>query len=182
MSIRPLYEKYGVENYYQNFGHLYKNPHENEIIKLLKQSLFLFNKNDYILDLSCGNGIITKYLLGNDFINIKGCDPYLYEIYQKETGCECYKLNFNDLINNQLNESFNIAICSFALHLCEENKLYNFLSSLKYNNQVKLLIIISPTKKPNIDKYFSLDILNFIEKTINGKNIYMKIYKLSGLS
>jgi len=175
MAIRLMYEKYGVDTYYKNHSKEYENPHKKEIIDIIKN--IEIKHTDKILDLSCGDGLITETLLELGYNNIKGCDPYMCDIYKKKTKKECYNYDFIDIINNKMTEQFDIVICSFALHLCDEKNLFSLINQLKYFNNIKKLYIITPHKKPNLNNICSLD-KTFITKTLKGKKIYLKIYNI----
>jgi len=84
--------------------------------------------------------------------NIKGCDPYTSDLYRKKTGKECLEYDFKDIANGKLKESFDLVICSFALHLAEKSLLPNIL----YYLNTKELIILTPHKKPEINNFFEL--------------------------
>ena len=63
LDIRNNYQKFGVENYYKNVKHEYKNPHlsyiEESILKIINDYNIDFSK---VLDLACGTGEITTIL------------------------------------------------------------------------------------------------------------------------
>ncbi len=67
-------------------------------------------KDDKVLDIGCGNGIITNFLKQYFEINIKGCDIKNYLIY---------KVPFIKIVNNQLpytKKVFNVALLNDVLH------------------------------------------------------------------
>jgi len=175
MSIRAEYEKYGVKEYYTNHRKTYRNYHEKEVNELLLRILNIINKQDNILDLCCGNGLVTKILMKNGYDNIIGCDPYMYQEYKIETNKKCLKYNFIDIINYKLNIKNNIVICSFGLHLCEKYNLKMLINALKYNG-MEILIIITPHKQPKLDGIIELK-YEIYEFTHKNKKIYMRIYE-----
>ncbi len=81
-SIRKLYEKYGVREYYEKHSNNYENPHLPQIKKLITKNKDKFNLKK-VLDLCCGRGEVTKILQELNVKNIYGLDPYFKEIYEK---------------------------------------------------------------------------------------------------
>ena len=79
-AIRNMYAQMGVDNFYKEHGNEYKNPHTEIINQLLSK----VDVGDKILDLCCGSGEVTKNFLNKDII---GCDPYTFNLYQKERRC-----------------------------------------------------------------------------------------------
>ena len=146
-SIRKQYEIHGVKNYYANMANQYSNPHEPQVQQLLKQ----LNLSGTVLDLACGDGSASLAL--NNDCTIVGCDPYLYEQYEERTGFPCYPYSFDDIFNGVLgNINFDVIVCSFAMHLCEESKLNVLLYQLsRLSNK---LVIISPHKRPIISENY----------------------------
>jgi SAM-dependent methyltransferase len=173
MSIRLKYETYGVDEYYKNHHKSYSNPHMIQIKDLLIKNKVII-KNNKILDLCCGTGEVTRTLLDLGYKNIKGCDPYTNEIYKTKTNQECYKYNFVDLINYKLEEEFDCVICSFGMHLCSEKNMTPLINALKYI-KVKHVIIITPHKRPNLDRFFNNKFVDFV-LTDRGKKVYLMSY------
>ena len=132
----------GVAKFYETED--YVNPHLFDIERAIDHLKGIVNlENRKVLDLSCGNGEVTKLLpTSNDVV---GSDPYLYHKYQKETGLFCYNYSFKDIAQGRLSEPFDLIICSYAIHLCEDS----MLSTVLYNLGMlcKQFIILSPTKK-----------------------------------
>lgn len=169
-SIRNLYKEQGVELFYKNNSTTYHNPHEKIIHEHIKHFFKYINKNDKILDLCCGSGEVSRFLLQHGFNNIVGCDPFTHENYKLKTNLNCLTHDFKYLSNNKLNTEFDLIICSFALHLCDKSLLPNLLFNLSLIT--KKLIIISPNKKPDINVYFYLNEEFYLNK-VRGK-FYIK--------
>lgn len=167
MSIRAGYEKVGVVDYYKLNANSYSNPHELLIKDLLIDFISNFNRDLKILDLCAGSGEITRILQSQGFSNITGLDPFTFELYKQKTSCDCFTFDFKDLSIGKLSESFDLVICSFALHLAPESMLPNILYNLNTNN----LLILSPHKRPNIKDFFSL------ENSLYKNKIHLKYYK-----
>lgn len=162
-SIRGEYEIFGVDNYYKEFSEEYRNPHFETIKKLLSN----VNVKGSVLDLCCGSGEVTK-IISND--RVVGCDPYMSEVYFKNTGKKAFKFNFKEIAEGALyGNYFDTIICSFALHLCE----LSFLEKVLYQLSIITndLIVISPHKRPIIkENYFKLDMELKIDR------VYLKRY------
>lgn len=150
-SIRAKYEKFGVDGYYKNNADSYSNPHIDIIRDIITEKLTTDLKELKILDLCCGAGEITNiFILNNKNADIKGADPYTFEIYTKKTNKYCYPFSFKDIAAGKLTESFDVIICSFGLHLCERSLLPAVLWQL--GGISKTLIILTPNKKPDCAK------------------------------
>ena len=147
-SIRAYYETHGVIQYYQTHGGNYSNPHESAIFKCLD---VVFNKHkpclDNVLDLACGNGVITSYLLATS--NVVGIDPYTAVAYQNRVGKKALNYTFQKIGRGEIRDhKYDLIICSFALHLVE----YSYLPSICYElAQISpKLLILTPHKRPII--------------------------------
>lgn len=149
-SIRDQYKKFGVKNFYAFHGGEYKNPHEPAI----RKSILYIYQNwglDFsgVLDMACGRGEITKILKDIGIKNIDAVDPYLSDEYEKETGNNCMKMSFDDIMKGSIkHNSYSLVICSYALHLLDYSKLPFFLFSL--GESTDDLLLIGPHKNPPI--------------------------------
>jgi hypothetical protein len=157
--MRANYDILGVEGYYKKNNESYQNPH----FPVLKRAIgTVFDKlfpllvlNESVglklLDIACGSGEVTvaskewadKRLISTSMV---ACDPFTSKAYFNRIGQECLELNFQDIASCQIDDNFDIAFCSFALHLCPESLLYSFMYALSLNT--KYFIILSPHKKP----------------------------------
>jgi predicted nicotinamide N-methyase len=152
MSFSKIYNEYGVDQYYSQIGSRYTNPHTEYINLSLKHDLDVSKK---YLDLSSGDGVVSKFLVCQGITQVRGCDPYLHSSYEKNLKLRCYPYSFTDILNGKLKEKFDVIICSYALHLLPESYLPNFLYKLtEVGNR---LIILSPHKKPNINFFWKLE-------------------------
>lgn len=149
IAIRKRYEEEGVDNFYANCED-YENPHFAIIKGLLSEENL--SEDLKILDLCCGSGQVTRCLPRCDVV---GCDPYLKDQYVKATGNDCYAFSFDDIIAGKLTgKAFDMIICSFALHLCEMEKLPILLYQL--SRITRELIIITPHKRPEVKDFFTM--------------------------
>ena len=167
-AIRNIYEKEGVDSYYQNHADDYENPHASIVKKLLNDYLQHFSLGDSVLDLCCGNGLVTKVIADN-VPTVVGCDPYMANQYRQQTGRECYEYDFLELSQEPDLPEVDTIICSFALHLCPASLLPTILYNLSQISDN--LIIISPNKKPDIQDFWQL------EDVIARDRVRMMIYQ-----
>jgi SAM-dependent methyltransferase len=145
MVLRSNYLSSGLPpgQYYEIHGNEYENPHSQGIVALLS---LVENKiqGKTILDLGCGDGIVTKVLSksmkNSQFIGIDNSEVML-ERYKK-TGFELYKINFGEELPQA-----DTAIACYSLHLCEESRLAQMGIWLTHAG-VKKIHIISPIKRP----------------------------------
>lgn len=148
LKIYNKYQTHGVDGYYKNFSKEYYNPHEYKITEIYKKHISkLIQKSDTILDIACGDGLITKLVHQyNSNYNTYGVDPYF------ENKFVTYKLSFELIAKGELNNFntyYDISICSYAFHLINENWTYDFLTQLSL--KTSKFIIITPSKKIKIN-------------------------------
>ena len=162
-SIRDKYQKFGVKNFYSFHGGDYKNPHESAIRKSIVYILNNWNLDfSSVLDLACGKGEVTKIIEDLGIKNIDAADGFLSKEYTKETGRKCSIMSFEDIMKGSLrNYSYSLVICSYALHLLDEDKLPSFLLAL--TESTDSLLIISPHKRPYIKEGWGWDLEKEIE-------------------
>lgn len=172
-SLRSTYSELGVEQYYSS-NLPYSNPHAKEVIKLLTDNHHLYNL-DNVLDLSCGDGLVTKTLISLGYNQITGCDPYLHDRYIAETSKTCLKMSFLDIVKHGLQERYSTIISSFALHLCEKSLLPALIYRL--GEVTNTLIVISPSKHPIIN----LPKEEMFVYTKRNKRVHMRSYSTSSV-
>ena len=149
-ALRPLYEKLGANAYYAAHGGGYRNPHEPIISRLLLEAARArHSKPLSVLDLACGSGEVTMGLREAGWENFTACDPHTGAAYQERTGQRAQTWSFSDIADGALAEhSFDLVVCSFALHLCEVSRLHGVLSALSLATPE--LWILTPHKRPEI--------------------------------
>lgn len=152
-SIRQQYETHGVQDYYVNHGHEYRNPHEQQVREEL-QTVYDdgWFEIDSVLDLCCGSGEVSSWVLQNGG-NVIGCDPYTSEAYKRRIGITPLPYSFDDIVNTPLPRVQTI-ICSYALHLCDK-KIFDVVL-YRLAEACNKLVILTPHKKPNIAHFFDL--------------------------
>lgn len=151
-SIRGAYEEYGAEEYYRRFGAEYRNPHENAVRAVIRESVER-NALDlhHVLDLACGSGEATRAILelGADPIQIDGVDPYTAAAYSAATGSAAEELSFEDVAAGALaGRHYSLTVCSFALHLADVSRLP--LLAWQLSQVSDALLIITPHKRPDL--------------------------------
>lgn len=152
LKVYDEYKKYGINEYYKNYSKDYYNPHHIQIKDIfLKHISNLISRNHIILDIACGDGLITRLVnTYNHNYNVEGSDPYFNNIYTN------FHYSFEDIakgcLNTDLNtnkKKYDIGICCYAFHLINESWKYDFLSNLSL--KVSKFIIITPSKKIKIN-------------------------------
>lgn len=163
-TVFDKYKQYGIDGYYQNFSNQYSNPHYQDIISCLQ--LITFNPSHNFLDLFCGDGVITSYLLTKDCNNIIGSDKYMDNIYKEKCGKKCFNFSFEDIAldYNIFNQKFDTIIISYAFDLIPnyfKSMILIHLSMICEN-----LILLRPNKHLiDCKNYF-----NFYKKISVGKS------------
>lgn len=176
--LRPLYEKWGVEQYYRQHAQQYQNPHLPQIEALIKRNA---DKMDLSapLDFCCGGGEVTQTLLALGGNHITASDPFTHQLFaQHFPAITCYQWDFQAVVRGEIQGNFSCIICSFALHLAPEQQLFTLAWNLLQH--APLLVVITPHKRPAIEEMegFSLLWADF-ECTKKGKKVFMKAYQLA---
>lgn len=178
-SIRPLYDQYGAEGYYQAQGDSYENPHLPLIERLLEQNCQRLDLTGCVLDFAAGGGEVTRALIRMGAQRVEGSDPFTRSLYEKNTGLTCHQYSFMDVVKNGIEGAYSTIICSFAMHLCPRKDLF----SLTWNlfQAAPLLIIITPHKRPELELLPGIELLwQDVAEDDRGKKVRMKAYILAG--
>jgi len=154
--IRNKYSELGVDNYYLNHGDNYKNPHYSYVKTIINKIISIDIVDlSYCLDMSCGNGEVTKILLDNNISNIEATDPYLCKNYNKNFNFNCIEYSFDDIFNNKLKDKkYSTIFCSYALHLSNKSKLPYISWNLSLISEY--IVIISPNNNTNLNNGWKL--------------------------
>ena len=106
-----------------------------------------------VLDLSCGSGEVTDALLraGVPSERVDACDPYTGEAFEKRhPGKKCHDWSFEDIARGDVaDRKWRVAVCSFAMHLCERDFLPTLVMMLACSCDA--LIVLTPHKRPELD-------------------------------
>ena len=176
-SIRALYEQFGVKSFYKEYGDVYTNPHTSQVRQLIEENE---TKLDYskVLDLACGGGEVSQVLQDLKYDNFSACDPYTAKLYEKLIEKPCMKWSFLDIVKGKLTGEYSCIICSFAMHLCPEDLLYDLCLQLFQHSPS--LVIISPHKRPKLEELDGLALV-FEDHALTerGKKVRLKAYKSS---
>lgn len=133
------------QEYYLTKSDIYCNPHSTGIQFILTEIVRIFpNLQGRIIDLGCGDGLITKTLsklIPNSFFGIDSSNQ-MVDRYKKETGYPARQQEFW-----QEMPQADIAIASYSLHLSPQSRLAACGAWL-LNSSIKKLLIISPIKRP----------------------------------
>ncbi len=97
---------------------------------------------------------------------------------------DCLTFSFDDVIKGKLfdaigNAFFTSIICSFAMHLCPEKKLYALVQQLfRHSDNI---VIITPHKRPQLEDLTGIELL-FEDFTLTdrSKKVFLKSYILRG--
>lgn len=174
-KIRLLYEEYGAEDYYRKFGGDYENPHFPEIETLLREHWPQLKVQGTVLDLAAGGGEVSRVLMALDHSDLEGCDPYTGALYEKQTGKSCLPLSFKDIVKAGLPRDYDLAICSFALHLCPEKDLFTLCWQIF--QRCPRLVVITPHKRPALEQLPNVRLeWESDTKTEKGKMVRLRVY------
>lgn len=171
--MRQAYGEKGVEGFYKENGVSYRNPHFTSIVKVLqvmiRKHVELINGVSSpvrFLDLACGSGEASIAFKGIcDILSIDteivGVDPFTAKAFEDRTGMKALVYTFQDISDGCLSShSFDICICSFALHLLDDSKLFSTLYELA--SICTTLIVLTPHKRPLIKQTYGWDLIDEI--------------------
>lgn len=175
-SIRPLYDEFGAEGYYQSHADSYGNPHVDQIEKLLERNFHRFDCSGAVLDFSAGGGEVSAKLLQLGASNVVGCDPFTFGLYEKKIGSPCLRFSFKDVIRNGLPDTYTLIICSFAMHLCPPKDLFSLVWNLL--QAAPELVVVTPHKRPELEQFQGIEMAwSDVVENERGKKVRMKAYK-----
>lgn len=174
-AIRNLYAQLGVDAYYQQYGYAYQNPHLEQIAALLEQNQ---EQLDYsqVLDFCAGGGEVSLILKQLGFPNSIGSDPYLQELYEKNTQQPCFPWSFETVVKQGIEGQYSCIVCSFALHLCPSELLYALVIQLFQHSST--LVVLTPHKRPALEQYEGVNLIfSDYSLTAKGKKVHLKAYQ-----
>lgn len=174
-AIRPLYEAFGVEAYYREQAETYENPHFPEIETLLERNFPRFDCSGGVLDFAAGGGEVTRVLLRLGVLDITGCDPFTFRLFEQQTGLPCLHWSFKDLVKGQSPGRYSLIISSFALHLCPPKDLFSLTWNLL--QAAPALVVVTPHKRPELEKLPGIALTwEDAVATERGKKVRIKAY------
>lgn len=156
-SIRGEYETRGVRGFYGASGADYRNPHEPQLRRCIRQVIATWRLNlSNVLDLAAGSGEATLALRDFGASNIDGIDPYTSDAYRARTGNPAEHLTFEAVAAGALSgRRYSLIVCSFALHLCEPSRLPAVAQQLSLAGDA--LLVLTPHKRPVIRREWGWD-------------------------
>ncbi len=169
MGISDGYRKEGVGAYYENHSQEYVNPHSAFVERCLKTHRFHIGEK--ILDMGCGDGLVTKTLMKQGMFYFTGVDKYMADRYRKETGFHCYELSFEDIAMTGLptDEVFDTVICSYIVDIIPESYRHNFFWNVAA--QAERVIVIRPNSH-----LLDYPFLN-LEESVKVEQTRMTVYR-----
>lgn len=149
-TVRARYERHGADAYYRGHAADYVNPHEPEVAHSLGLAKIKWGLDlSHVLDLACGSGEATLALRALGAGRVDGCDPYLFELYERRTGTPTERFSFEDVARGALvGRAYSLVVCSFALHLAEPSRLPAVCYQLSV--VAPALLVLTPHKRPVI--------------------------------
>jgi 2-polyprenyl-3-methyl-5-hydroxy-6-metoxy-1,4-benzoquinol methylase len=150
-GFRGNYGEHGVDGYYRSHGQDYRNPHEPVVRHLIQHSFEHWHLSpSSVLDLACGSGEVTLALRQIGVHQLEAMDPFTTQAYLARTGSQAEPISFEDIEAGKLaDRSYDLIICSFALHLAVISRLPLLLFQLSRISP--LLMVITPHKRPLIN-------------------------------
>lgn len=166
MNIKNKYYK-AYENRYKQIYKLNElwttNKPTPTILKIIKK--YNISKNSSILEIGCGEGRDTIYLLENGY-NVLGIDYSKTVIKKCISNNKKYINNFKqiDIIKNKLNKKYDFIYSIAVIHMFitkeHRNKFYNFIYNHLNENGIALILSMGDGIKEytsNINETFDLD-------------------------
>lgn len=111
----------------------------------------------HLLDLACGSGEAAiawhawlRDMTAFDRLALTACDPYCMEAFRTRTGLPNVSgWSFEDVQGGCLEgRRFDVVVCSFAMHLLDESRLFATLRELSV--VARWLFLLSPHKRPQV--------------------------------
>lgn len=122
---------------------------------IIKHAITNWNINvDYVLDMGCGNGVVTKFLFKHGAKEIDSSDPsdYAELKFIERFGKPCLRYSFEDIAAGTFpKKTYTLVVCSYSLHFYKSS-LPAFLYRLR--RLTSTLLIIGPEDRPVIESRY----------------------------
>ena len=156
-GVRDEYASHrlGAEGWYREQGALYRNPHAAAVREMVLVALAkwpeMFAGGGSLLDLCAGSGEVTAVIA--DALGVErviSADPFTGAAFLSAQGRSLdAEWSFAAIADGVLEErSFDVVICSYALHLCERSRLARICHELA--QRADHLVVITPHKQPEL--------------------------------
>lgn len=140
-SIREMYEKYGVQEYYKHHSDDYENPHADDVRSLL--SMLDCSDIHTGIDFACGTGLVSSHL---ENIVWYGIDPYMSQKYAQITGNMSITGSMEQVSNGEVYVPIvDVIVCSYCFDIFEKSYMNKFLWRL--SEWAQQLVVIRSNKK-----------------------------------
>lgn len=162
MKISDGYRQEGVDEFYRNHSVEYVNPHAIYVEHCLNYCTF--QSGERILDLGCGDGLVTKVLKPRGRFHLVGVDKYMAQRYRDETGCQCFEASFEEIATHGLptDQEFESVVCSYMVDIIPESYRHNFFWNVA--SQMNRLIVIRPNSQVLEYPFLKLEYQKKVEK------------------
>lgn len=168
MGISNGYREEGVDAYYENHSHDYENPHSLFVEHCLRH--LVLPTDSKVLDVGCGNGLVTKTLKQMGLWDISGVDKYMAARYNQETGCKCAEVSFEDIAIKGLptDTHYDVMICSYMVDIIHGSFRNLFMWNLA--SQADTIVVIRPNEKEL--KYSYLELTSKVKVQKSRMTVY----------
>jgi hypothetical protein len=156
--VRARYERHGATEYYRAHAGDYVNPHESDISQAIALAVERWRPDvSHVLDLAAGTGEATLALRALGAENVDGCEPFLFEQYERRAGRPAERFSFEDVAAGALTgRQYSLIVCSFALHLAEPSRLPTVCYRLSEISPA--LLVLTPHKRPQLRPEWGWDL------------------------
>lgn len=107
-----------------------------------------------VLDMGCGNGIVTKFLFKHGAVEVDSSDPsdYAEFKFRERFGRPCLRHSFEDIAAGTFPaKRYTLVVCSYSLHFYKSS-MPAFLYRLR--RLTSTLLVIGPGDKPTIESRY----------------------------
>lgn len=125
----------GVEKFYEENSESYSNPHAIYVKACLER--LNLPSNLKVLDVGCGDGLVTKILHHYGNRTLSGIDKHMSERYTRETGYPCRDYSFEEISRGftEWDGPYDVAVCSYMVDLIPASYMAGFFWHLAKNSQ-----------------------------------------------